>query len=96
VLNKVRIISNYNNKRAGNLRCADKGFVIMSFLDTGPDQSHLLPAVLRHSIRRDPGCSQCGRTLEMNGDGKFDPSGKCLNCANPVFEGDDGFDELAD
>jgi hypothetical protein len=32
----------------------------------------------------------------MNAAGKFDPSGKCLNCANPVMDGDEGFDDLAD
>jgi hypothetical protein len=68
----------------------------MSFLESGHDQSQWLNAASRRSVRRDAGCSQCGRTLEMNALGKFDPSGKCLNCANPVLEGDDGFDELAD
>jgi len=68
----------------------------MSFLESGQDRSRWLPIAARHSVRRDPGCSQCGRTLEMNGQGKFDPSGKCLNCANPVSEEDGGFDDLAD
>jgi hypothetical protein len=68
----------------------------MSFLESGADQSRWLNAAARRSVRRDPGCSQCGRTLEMNAAGKFDPSGKCLNCANPVLEGDENFDDLAD
>jgi len=68
----------------------------MSFLESGPDQLRWLNAASRHSVRRDPGCSQCGRALEMNGQGKFDPSGKCLNCSNPVSEEDGGFDDLMD
>ncbi len=68
----------------------------MSFLESGHDQSRWLTAAARHSVRRDPGCSQCGRALEMNAQGKYDPSGKCLNCSNPVLEGDDHFDDLPD
>ena len=68
----------------------------MSFLETGKERSTWIAAASQSSVRRAPGCAQCGRTLEMNELGTFNLSGKCLNCVNPVLEGDDGFDELAD
>jgi hypothetical protein len=66
----------------------------MSFLDSGKDRMKW--ASPAHSLRREPGCSQCGRTLEMNAAGKFDLSGKCLTCANPVLEDFEEFEDLGD
>jgi hypothetical protein len=68
----------------------------MSFLETGNDRFKWVTAAPQRSIRRDPGCSQCGRTLEMNAQGLFDPSGKCQNCANPVFEDFEDFEDFSD
>ena len=69
---------------------------LMSFLETGKERSTWIAAASQSSVRRAPGCAQCGRTLEMNELGTFNLSGKCLNCANPVSEEDGGFDDLAD
>jgi hypothetical protein len=68
----------------------------MSFLETGNDRYRWVEAAAKRSVRREPGCSQCGRLLEMNGQGKYDLSGKCLSCAQPVFEDFEAFDDLAD
>jgi hypothetical protein len=66
----------------------------MSFLESGKGRiKWLAPA---RSVRREPGCSQCGRTLEMNAAGKFDLSGKCLGCTNPVAEDFEDFEDLGD
>jgi ribosomal protein S27E len=66
----------------------------MSFLETGKDR--IKWAAPARSVRRDPGCSQCGRTLEMNAAGKFDLSGKCQECVNPMVEDFEDFEDLAD
>jgi hypothetical protein len=65
----------------------------MSFLESGKGIKWAPPA---HSVPREPGCSQCGRTLEMNAAGKFDLSGKCLNCVNPVVEDFEMFGDWGD
>jgi len=66
----------------------------MSFLESGKDRLNWAAAA--HSVRREPGCSQCGRTLEMNAAGKFDLSGKCPACANPVMEDFAEFEDFSD
>jgi len=66
----------------------------MSFLESGKDRFNWAPAA--RSVRREPGCSQCGRTLEMNAAGKFDLSGKCLGCVNPMVEDFEDFEDLGD
>jgi hypothetical protein len=67
----------------------------VSFLDTGKDRIEWIAAP-RRSVRRDPGCVQCGAKLEVDDLGRFDSAGKCFNCANWVSDEDEHFDELED
>ena len=69
---------------------------LMSFLETGKERSTWIAAASQSSVRRAPGCAQCGRTLEMNELGTFNLSGKCLNCTDWVSEDDEAFEELED
>lgn len=51
----------------------------MSFLRAGKDEAAKIP--LLRSVRRAPGCVQCGAALEMDGAGFFALSGRCGNCS---------------
>jgi hypothetical protein len=52
----------------------------MSFLRAGKDRPGGIDIPLLHSVRRAPGCVQCGAGLEMDGKGFFALSGRCMNC----------------
>ncbi len=69
----------------------------MSYLETGKDRFRWVTPVVRTSIRGELGCVQCGSRLDQPEHGKFNFSGKCLNCIG--FMSDDGehtFEELED
>jgi tRNA(Ile2) C34 agmatinyltransferase TiaS len=68
----------------------------MSFLERGKDLFRWVEAVPGRSVRRPPGCAQCGSRLQMDGQGKFAVSGKCSNCLTRIFEDDEFVEELPD
>lgn len=65
----------------------------MSFVENGKDRLIWVARPIQRSVLRVPGCTQCGRQLEMSGFGLFALSGKCENCASGFHEGDDRFDD---
>jgi len=64
----------------------------MSYLESGPGRFAWLAAPAATSLRPEPGCVQCGSSLE----GATSLTGKCFNCTIEMSEEDDGIDELED
>jgi hypothetical protein len=68
----------------------------MSYLETGKGRFTWIAAVAQTSVRPELGCVQCGSSLDAPEFGKFNMSGKCLNCTSGVSDEDEGFDDLED
>lgn len=65
----------------------------MSFIEKSKEQLIWPAPPVQSSVLRAPGCTQCGRLLDMDGVGLFALSGKCENCTSGFHEGDERFDE---
>jgi hypothetical protein len=68
----------------------------MSYLETGKGRFTWISTIARTSLRPEAGCVQCGNSLEMPEYGKFNLTGRCINCASWISDEDEAFDELED
>ncbi len=64
----------------------------MSYLDHTGKQPNWIEAPVLTSIRKDPGCAQCGAELVLNEKG-ISLNGKCLNCSEWITDEDEIFDD---